>query len=119
MNHIAFIFTHGPHGDAAGREGLDALLATSALAENIGVFFISDGVFLLLPQQQPEQILARDFIATFSLLSIYDIDRVYLCADSVEERGLDVGSSWVLAAEPVSAAQWRQHLAPYDTLLTF
>ncbi|WP_016682733.1 sulfurtransferase complex subunit TusC, partial [Yersinia pestis] len=52
---IAFIFTQGPHGSSAGREGLDALLATSALSEDIGVFFISDGVLQLLPQQQPEK----------------------------------------------------------------
>lgn len=25
MKRIAFLFTHAPHGDAAGREGLDAL----------------------------------------------------------------------------------------------
>lgn len=41
---VAFIFTQAPHGNSAGREGLDALLATSALTENIGVF-LSDGVF--------------------------------------------------------------------------
>ncbi|MGL4458272.1 MAG: sulfurtransferase complex subunit TusC, partial [Plesiomonas shigelloides] len=28
MKRIAFVFTHAPHGSAAGREGLDALLAT-------------------------------------------------------------------------------------------
>lgn len=39
MNSVAFIFTQAPHGNSAGREGLDALLATSALTENIGVFF--------------------------------------------------------------------------------
>lgn len=52
---IAFVFTQGPHGNSAGREGLDALLATSALSEDLGVFFISDGVLQLLPQQQPEK----------------------------------------------------------------
>lgn len=40
MNSIAFLFTQAPHGNSAGREGLDALLATSALTEEIGVFYI-------------------------------------------------------------------------------
>ncbi|MFT4464232.1 MAG: sulfurtransferase complex subunit TusC [Sodalis sp. (in: enterobacteria)] len=119
MNRIAFVFTHGPHGDDAGREGLDALLATSALAEDIGVFFIADGVLLLLPQQQPAQILARDFVTTFGVLSLYDVDRLYLCADSAAERGLDAGAGWVLDAEWLPAADWRQRLADYDTVLTF
>lgn len=55
MKCVAFVFTQGPHGNSAGREGLDALLATSALSENLGVFFLSDGVLQLLPQQQPEK----------------------------------------------------------------
>ena len=55
MKKIAFVFTQGPHGTSAGREGLDALLATSALTEDIGVFFIADGVFQLMPAQQPEK----------------------------------------------------------------
>ncbi|MCR3755437.1 MAG: sulfurtransferase complex subunit TusC [Sodalis sp. Psp] len=119
MNRIAFVFTHGPHGNAVGREGLDALLATSALAEDIGVFFISDGVLLLLPHQHPERILARDFISTFGVLPLYDIDRLYLCADSAIERGLDASVGWVLDPEWLSAADWRQRLTAFDTVLTF
>ncbi|MGM3213552.1 sulfurtransferase complex subunit TusC, partial [Klebsiella pneumoniae] len=48
MKRVAFVFTTAPHGSASGREGLDALLATSALTEEIGVFFLGDGVFQLL-----------------------------------------------------------------------
>lgn len=55
MKRVAFVFTHGPHGGAGGREGLDALLATSALSEDLGVFFVGDGVLQLLPGQQPEK----------------------------------------------------------------
>lgn len=40
MKRIAFVFSTAPHGSASGREGLDALLATSALTEALGVFFI-------------------------------------------------------------------------------
>ncbi len=39
MKRIAFVFSTAPHGSASGREGLDALLATSALTEALGVFF--------------------------------------------------------------------------------
>ena len=40
MKRVAFVFSSAPHGSAAGREGLDALLATSALTDDIGVFFL-------------------------------------------------------------------------------
>lgn len=48
MKRVAFVFSTVPHGSASGREGLDALLATSALTEDLGVFFIGDGVFQIL-----------------------------------------------------------------------
>lgn len=78
-----------PHGTAAGREGLDALLATSALTDDLAVFFIADGVFQLLPGQKPDAVLARDYIATFKLLGLYDIEQCWVCAASLRERGLD------------------------------
>lgn len=119
MKRIAFVFTHGPHGRASGREGLDALLATSAITEGIGVFFIADGVLLLLPGQRPADILARDFIATFGVLPIYDVDSIYVCAESLAERGLGAGQQWVLETEILPAADWRQRLSEFDVVLTF
>ncbi|AFP85737.1 sulfur relay protein TusC/DsrF [secondary endosymbiont of Heteropsylla cubana] len=119
MNKLAFIFSHGPHGKAAGREGLDALLAASALIDDIGVFFISDGVLLLLPQQQPKEILSRDFIATFGLLSVYDLDKLYLCAESAMKRGLDLDTNLILNAQWLSSLDWRFRLSSYNTIITF
>lgn len=119
MKRVAFVFTQGPHGNAAGREGLDAVLATSALSEDIGVFFIGDGVLQLLPGQQPEKILARNYIATFSVLPLYDVENCYLCETAIRERGLQQVTDWVLKAEVLSAEMLRQKLAAYDVVMTF
>ncbi|WP_145563300.1 sulfurtransferase complex subunit TusC [Yersinia aldovae] len=119
MKRIAFIFTQGPHGNSAGREGLDALLATSALSEDIGVFFISDGVLQLLPQQQPERILARNYIATFGVLPLYDVENCYICAASIQQRGLSEVTDWVVKVVALSPADLRCHMANYDVVLTF
>lgn len=119
MKRVAFVFTRGPHGNAAGREGLDALLATSALSEDLGVFFVGDGVLQLLPQQQPEKILARNYIATFGVLPLYDVENCYLCATAVQERGLQQVTDWVLDAEVLPADELRQKLASYDVVMTF
>ncbi|MCM2448516.1 sulfurtransferase complex subunit TusC [Rahnella sp. CG8] len=119
MKKIAFVFTQGPHGTSAGREGLDALLATSALTEDIGVFFIADGVFQLMSAQQPEKILARNYIATFGVLSLYDVDQCFVCEESLKTRGLSAGHEWVLDVEPLPVTEIRQRLAEYDVVMTF
>lgn len=119
MKRVAFVFKSAPHGSAAGREGLDALLATSALTEDIGVFFIGDGVLQLMPGQQPGLILARDYIATFRVLPLYDIDQCYLCAASVRERGVSPDNAWVLEAQPLEPDALSEMLHQFDVVLTF
>ncbi|KAA8996345.1 sulfurtransferase complex subunit TusC [Affinibrenneria salicis] len=119
MKRVAFVFTQAPHGSAAGREGLDAVLAMSALSEETGVFFVGDGVFQLLPQQRPADILMRDYIATFGVLPLYDVERRYLCRASLAERGLAEQTRWVLDVVMLDPDALRAELASYDAVLTF
>ncbi|HIF9410048.1 TPA: sulfurtransferase complex subunit TusC [Photobacterium damselae] len=88
MKTLGFIFRSSPHGSSCGREGLDAVLAASAYCEDIQVFFIGDGVLQLVSGQQPQQILSRDYIATFKMFDLYDIEQVYVCEQALKERGL-------------------------------
>ena len=41
-------------------------------------------------EQQPQAILQRHYAPTFKLLELYDIEEVYVCTDSLAERGLTV-----------------------------
>ncbi|MFD1800752.1 sulfurtransferase complex subunit TusC [Mixta tenebrionis] len=119
MKSIAFVFTRAPHGSSSGREGLDAALATAAICERVSLFFIGDGVLQLTAGQQPEQVLARNYIATFGVLPLYDVERCYLCAQSLAERGLTPESERVLEAEVLESAALRARLAEADHILTF
>ncbi|AXF78060.1 sulfurtransferase complex subunit TusC [Erwinia tracheiphila] len=119
MNRIAIVFTRSPHGTSAGREGLDAALALCALNENIALFFVSDGVLQLLTEQQPARVLARNYVAAFGLLPLYDIDEMYICAASLMERGLPIEGARVLPAKVVSPTELRSLLARFDRIITF
>jgi len=118
MNKIAIIFRQPPHGLASGREGLDAVLAASALSDELGVFFLGDGVYQLLPGQQPQGILGRDYAPTFKLFELYDIEAVFLCRDSLAERQLDA-AQLLLAGTPLDRAALREQLAHYQVHLVF
>ncbi|MBO1518284.1 sulfurtransferase complex subunit TusC [Oceanisphaera pacifica] len=118
MNKVAFIFRTPPHGSASGREGLDAALATSALNEDIGIFFIGDGVYQVLEGQDTSLILGRDYAPTFGLLDLYDVERVYVCAQSLAERGL-ASTQVSIVAEVLSMDAWQQHLNDYSVRLSF
>ncbi|AIX49547.1 MULTISPECIES: sulfurtransferase complex subunit TusC [Pantoea] len=119
MNRVAFLFTRAPHGSSAGREGLDAVLATGALSEDVGLFFIGDGVLQLTEQQQPKTILARDYIATFGVLALYDIEQCYICQHSLLARGVSLSAERVLTAQVLESDALRQTLASFDRIICF
>lgn len=118
MNQIAVLFRTAPHGVAAGREGLDAVLACSALTDEISVFFIGDGVYQLVAGQQPAAILGRDYTPTFKLFGLYDIEQVYLCDESLSERQLTV-DQLLFPAQRLSRAEIRTRLQAHRVRLVF
>lgn len=119
MNSVAFLFTQSPHGTSAGREGLDAVMAMSALSEEVALFFVSDGVFQLVPGQDPEQVLARNYIATFGVLPLYDLEHFYVCSASLAERGMNADRLTVLPVEVLAPEALRAVLEQYDRIITF
>lgn len=95
---LAILFTQPPFGSATSREGLDALLAASAFCqeEEILILFLNDGVFNLLKNQQPAEILQKDHIATFKLIELYDLTECFVCQESVAARRVE-NAEWIFS----------------------
>ncbi|MXP66919.1 sulfurtransferase complex subunit TusC [Pantoea sp. Nvir] len=119
MNRVAFVFTHSPYGSSAGREGLDAVLATAALSESICLFFIGDGVLQLIPGQQPEIILTRNHAATFGVLDLYNIEQCVISREALKERGLAESSSYIIDVNILDAPELIAQLSTYNRIITF
>lgn len=117
---LAFLFRTPPHGSATAREGLDALLAATAFCdeEDIGVFFLDDGIFNLLNNQQPEILLQKDFIRTFKLLDLYDIEQRFICTESLQKWGID-DTQLIISAEKIDRTSLFAKLNQAEKLLTF
>ena len=117
---IAFLFRTAPHGNAISREGLDALLAATAFCdeEEIGVFFIDDGVLNLLDGQNPELLLQKDFIRTFKLLDLYDIEQRFVCDDSLDQYNLQT-EQLIISAEKIDRTSLINKLSQAEKVFTF
>ncbi|GEM78230.1 sulfurtransferase complex subunit TusC [Vibrio superstes] len=118
MKKITFVFTSTPHSTAHGREGLDAIFATSAYSENLQLVFAGDGVSQLLKQQQPQSILSRDYISAFRLLDLYEVEEVYVCSESLNELGF-TQQELFLDAELLDSEGIAHKLATSDVVLRF
>ncbi|WP_407832524.1 sulfurtransferase complex subunit TusC [Vibrio rotiferianus] len=118
MSQLTYLFRSAPHGSNAGREGVDALLAASAYCEDITVLFFGDGVYQLLLGQDPTGILSKDYAPMLKLFDLYDIEQVFVCADSLAERGL-AQADLVIDAEVLRTEQFKDKLQQADKLLSF
>ena len=117
---LAFLFRTAPHGNAISREGLDALLAATAFCdeEEIGIFFVDDGVLNLLDGQNPELLLQKDFIRTFKLLNLYDIEQRFVCADSLDQYNLNT-EQLIISAEKIDRTSLINKLSQAEKVFTF
>ena len=117
---LAFLFRTAPHGNAISREGLDALLAATAFCdeEEIGVFFIDDGVLNLLDGQNPELLLQKDFIRTFKLLDLYDIEQRFVCANSLDQYNVQT-EQLIISAEKIDRTSLISKLSQAEKVFTF
>ncbi|AKC32465.1 sulfurtransferase complex subunit TusC [Candidatus Pantoea carbekii] len=117
--HVAFLFTKAPHGSSVGREGLDAALATAIFSQKIGIFFISDGVLQLTCNQQPNQILSRNYISTFNVLELYDINEYFVCEMSLRVRGQSLTAKRILPIKILKPVALRKKLTTYHRIFRF
>ena len=89
MKQLLFIQSQRPGSTITAQESFDALLAGSAFAE-VSVVFVGEGVLqLVIPQTLHETPPRKAFNAGFSAMHDFDIHKVYCCAASFREKGLD------------------------------
>jgi tRNA 2-thiouridine synthesizing protein C len=92
LNPIAILNTQSPYANALAQESLDMAMAASSFDQAVWLFFMDDGVLQLVDGQNPKGIGRKAFTKGIAALPLYDIDRIYVCANSLKERGLDTPS---------------------------
>ncbi|QFU22766.1 sulfurtransferase complex subunit TusC [Shewanella eurypsychrophilus] len=118
MKKITIIFRRAPHGTAQGREALDLALLSASFEQEVSLIFMDEGVLNLLPKQKPEQAGAKDYIATFGALSLYDIDTVLVCSDSLAQFGLSE-AELTIALTIADTQTISDHIQLADEVLVF
>lgn len=118
MKRVAFVFTHGPHGGAGGREGLDALLATSALSEDLGVF-LSAMAYCSCCRASNRKRFWRAITLPPSACCRCMTWSAAICASFAAGAWAEPVTDWVLDAEVLAPDELRRELAGYDAVMTF
>lgn len=119
MKNIAFVFSHVPYGTSLSKEGLDSVLSISMINPNVSIFFIGDGVFQLMKNQNPEHILLNNYVSSFGILPFFGINQLYYCKESLIERGLFHEYDFFLDICIISRTCIRKKLDEYDLIINF
>jgi len=85
---LAILNTTAPFSHSAGKDALDIALIFGSFEQSVSLFFKGDGVWQLVSGQNGSLISIKDYLKTFSAFEFYDIDKVYLCEQSLIERSL-------------------------------
>ncbi|NBA96806.1 sulfurtransferase complex subunit TusC [Pseudomonas sp. R5(2019)] len=86
---MLLISRQAPWSGPGAREALDIVLAGGAFDLPLGMLFLDDGVFQLLPDQQPTQVQQKNLTANLQALPMFGIEDLYACSSSLAERGID------------------------------
>ncbi len=121
-----------PYGTVYALESLEVVLIAAAFEQDVSLAFIDDGVYQIIQGQDTTGIGMKNFSPTFNALGDYDINKLYVEKESLDERGLteddlmplvyeDEDDDW--AEKPsirvVSRAEMADLMQDQDVILSF
>ena len=83
-----YVNRKAPYGTIYALESLEVVLIAAAFDQDVSLAFIDDGVYQLTKGQDTKEIGMKNFSPTFSALGDYEVKKIYVEKESLEERGL-------------------------------
>ena len=77
-----------PYGTIYALESLEVVLIAAAFDQDVSLVFADDGVYQLMKGQNTDEVGMKNFSPTYSALGDYDIKKIYIEKESLDERGL-------------------------------
>jgi tRNA 2-thiouridine synthesizing protein C len=94
-----FVNTKLPYGTVYALESLEVVLISAAFEQDVSIAFCDDGVFQITDNQNSEATGMKNFSPAYRALGDYDINKLYVEKESLEERGLTLDNLMDLTYE--------------------
>lgn len=107
---IAVVLTQLPLYGIYTRESLDLIFALAAVDHQLSVIFCGDAVYQLIKANDSSELQVKDVRRSFKLFELYDIERLYICADSLRQRQLEP-AELLLDVQQLESAELSQLLS--------
>ena len=85
-----YLNRRAPYGSIYAWESLEVVLIGAAFDQDVSLAFVDDGVFQITKGQSTDGIGMKNFSPTYSALGDYDVKKIYVEKESLEERGISL-----------------------------
>jgi len=113
-----FVNRKAPYGTVYALESLEVVLITAAFDQDVSLVFSDDGVYQIKKGQSTDAIGMKNFSPTYRALEGYDVEKLYVDKESLDERGL-TEDDLLVDVEVVSRAQLADLMDEQDVVLSF
>jgi len=127
-----YVNRKAPYGTIYALESLEVVLIGAAFDQEVALAFLDDGVFQLTKNQDTGDIGVKNFSPVFRALGDYDVTKLYVEKESLDERGLteddlqeivyeDEDDDWEEkpSIRIVSRAEMTEIMSDQDVVLSF
>jgi tRNA 2-thiouridine synthesizing protein C len=94
-----YLNRRAPYGTIYAWEALEVVLIGAAFDQDVSVAFLDDGVYQIVKGQDTAEVDMKNFSPTYSALGDYDVTKLYVEKESLEERGLTIDDLMPLTYE--------------------
>lgn len=115
---FCYVNRKAPYGTVYALESLEVVLIGAAFEQDVSVIFMDDGVFEIVKGQDTAGIGMKNFSPTYRALEMYDVEKLYVSKESLEERGL-TEEDLLVDVEVKTAAELSELMEEQDVILTF
>ena len=117
VKRFMYVNRKAPYGTIYALECLEVVLVAAAFDQDVSVVFVDDGVCQLKKNQDTVAIGMKNFSNTYRALDDYDVEKIYVEAESLEERGLTT-EDLIIPVEVVAADNLREIMAQQDVVIS-
>ena len=116
MKNILYIISRSPYSGVQSFELIDSAMVSAIFENNVSILFRAEGVWSLLSDQNGELLNSKTHSKVLSALPTYEIDNLYFCEDSVNERQIN-RDQIDIPVKPLSLNEQQQLIANQDIVM--
>jgi tRNA 2-thiouridine synthesizing protein C len=118
MKKFMFVNRRPPYGTIHALESLEVVLITATFDQDVSLAFLDDGVYELVKGQQTKGIGIKNFSPIWRALDGYDVEKLYVEAESMAARGL-TAADLLVPVEVLSSVALAELMQQQDVILSF